>query len=97
MIRITWLATALGVAISLVGCGTLTKTQGVCDCNAPPVASLLTEPNLPPHLCAHPQYGGVYATGAAHKPVEPPLVPAPKPVEPKPVEPKPVEPKKADK
>jgi hypothetical protein len=88
MTRITWLATALGVAISLVGCHTLTKTQGVCDCNPPPVESLLVEPNLPPHLCAHPQYGGVYAPAAAKKSAEPPVVPAPKPAEPKPVEPK---------
>ncbi|MFQ3649122.1 MAG: hypothetical protein SNJ75_02225 [Gemmataceae bacterium] len=93
MTRITWLATALGVAISLVGCHTLTKTQGVCDCNAPPVESLLVSPTLPPHVCAHPHYHGVHAPTAAPKLGEPPVVPAPAPVEPRPIPPKPVEPK----
>lgn len=83
MTRITWLTTALAVAISLVGCHTLTKTQGVCDCNPPPVSSLLIEPQLPPHLCGHPQYQGVYAPAAGLKAQEAPVIPAPKPGEPK--------------
>jgi len=78
MTRITWLASALGLAISLVGCHTLTKTQGVCDCNAPPVESLLTQPTLPPHLCPHPHYNGVSAPLPVKKSAEPPQATSPK-------------------
>ena len=88
MTRITWLASALGLAVSLVGCHTLTKTQGVCDCNAPPVESLLTEPTLPPHLCPHPHYNGVSAPLPTKKATEPSVAPAPEAVAPKMVTPK---------
>jgi len=45
----------MGLAAAVVGCGSLRYTAGVCDCDAPPVQTLLQAPQLPPHLCAQPQ------------------------------------------
>jgi hypothetical protein len=58
--RVLVIGSALVVGLVLTGCHTLNKTAGVCDCDPPPVASLLTEPPLPPHLCTPPNHHGPY-------------------------------------
>lgn len=44
MRRMLWMILAVAVVAAGQGCKNLRNTQGVCDCNPPPVASLLQAP-----------------------------------------------------
>lgn len=80
MARIMALGSALAVGLILTGCHTINKTAGVCDCDPPPVATLLAEPALPPHLCTPPNHAGPYlaAPPRMNGADEPPVLGQPK-------------------
>lgn len=63
MTRLTILGSLLLAALTL-GCHTINKTQGICDCDPPAVAALLQEPALPQHVCQQPNPFGPYAPPA---------------------------------
>jgi hypothetical protein len=81
--RVLVFGSALAVALVMTGCYTINKTAGVCDCDPPPVASLLTEPPLPPHLCTPPNYQAPYLPPAPRMRTaeEPPVLITPKVIE----------------
>ena len=81
--RVLVFGSALAVGLALTGCHTINKTADVCDCDPPPVASLLTEPALPPHLCTAPNHHGPYLPPAPRMKTadESPVIPPPKVIE----------------
>lgn len=82
MLRKLLLGFGLCCVVAVLGCHTFNRTAGICDCDPPPVASLLVEPKLPPHLV----HGPVVTTShdlpvVRVKPGEPPVITSPKVIE----------------
>ena len=54
MRRFWGLCCGIVLAAAFFGCSTIQYTAGICDCDAPPVQSLMEAPRLPAHLCPPP-------------------------------------------
>jgi hypothetical protein len=82
MLRKLLLGCGLSCVVAVLGCHTFNWTAGVCDCDPPPVASLLAEPKLPPHLSHAPVVTTSHELPVVRvKPGEPPVVTPPKAIE----------------